>query len=467
MKEKEGKIGILFGAGAEVCFCMPSGAEFAMMIFSPEEKIIEQAKKNFKNYYDKDEKDEKKFKTFGVTEYNLVLKSIIENHIDKFPEFNDEDKNKLEKYIDSIKVFKNAGELNKNAKLREKKTIYTKENFLSLVWTLAAFYLIQKADSIKQDAVKKIDLGDKLQELFKDSVDSIFSIDYEKFLKLKSETLSILLMKKDAAKADNEEVEKVGKEQIDLFIELSDKVKKIYSEIFDYQLLLNEYYGYLFKESSCSKKADSSETKKNKIVSFLFIIQQCIEQLFNEKKPFENTYYSDIKKNNPENFEIASTNYSEIDGLNITFLNGATNKYLDLKSFDIVCGEQAVKAKSCVPFIFPQTALKPLVSIDSISPFVDVYSRFKECEKIAVVGFGFNYDDVLLKSMFHKLILEGKRVVYFSYGEKEEEVFKNLEKKLNIVENSSTLKVKEIDKNRNVIKDNKNRQNWLEYLEQN
>ena len=51
MKEKEGKIGILFGAGAEVCFCMPSGAEFAMMIFSPEEKIIEQAKKNFKNYY--------------------------------------------------------------------------------------------------------------------------------------------------------------------------------------------------------------------------------------------------------------------------------------------------------------------------------------------------------------------------------------------------------------------------------
>ena len=153
--------------------------------------------------------------------------------------------------------------------------------------------------------------------------------------------------------------------------------------------------------------------------------------------------------------------------MNITFLNGATNKYLDLKSFDIVCGEQAEKVKSCVPFIFPQTALKPLVSIDSISPFVDVYSRFKECEKIAVVGFGFNYDDVLLKSMFHKLILEGKRVVYFSYGEKEEEVLKNLEKKLNIVENSSSLKVKKIDKNRNVIKDNKNCQNWLKYLEQN
>ena len=74
-----GRTGILFGAGAEVCFGMPSGTEFAMMIFSPEEKIIEQAKKNFKNYYDKDDNDEKKFKTFGVTEYNLVLKSIIEN----------------------------------------------------------------------------------------------------------------------------------------------------------------------------------------------------------------------------------------------------------------------------------------------------------------------------------------------------------------------------------------------------
>lgn len=459
-----GRTGILFGAGAEVCFGMPSGAEFAMMIFSPEEKIIEQAKKNFKNYYDKDDKDEKKFKTFGVTEYNLVLKSIIENHIDKFPEFNDEDKNKLEKYIDSIKVFKNAGELNENAKPRAKKSIYTKENFLVLVQTFAAFYLIQKADAIKQDAVKKLDLGDKLQELFNDSVNSIFSIDYEKFIKLKAETLSILLMKKDDAKTDDEEVENVGKEQINLFIELSDKVKKIYSEIFDYQLLLNDYYGYLFKESSCSKKTDSSETKKNKIVSFLFIIQQCIEQLFNEKKPFENTYYSDIKKNNLENFEIASTNYSEINGLDITFLNGATNKYLDLESFDIVFGEQVKKTKSYVPFIFPQTALKPLVSIDSIYPFVDVYNRFKECEKIAVVGFGFNYDDVLLKSMFHKLILDRKKVVCFCYEKKEEEALADLKKKLNIVENSSTLTVKEIDKNRNVIKDNKN---WLEYLEQN
>ena len=449
-----GKTGILFGAGAEVCFGMPSGAEFAMMIFSPEEKIIEQAKRNFKNYYDN---DEKKFKNFGVNEYNLVLKSIIENHIDKFPDYNDENKKNLEKFIDSINKFKEAKDLNINAKPRAKKPIYTKENFLSLVQTLAAFYLIRKADAIKQNAVTNLDLGDKVQELFKDSVNSIFSIDHEKFLKLKAETLSLLLMKKD-----NEEVEKVGEEQISLFIELCDKVKKIYSEIFDYQLLLNEYYGYLFKENSCDKKASSSETKKNKIVSFLFIIQQCIEQLFNEKKPFENTYYSDIKKNDLNRFEIASTNYSEINGLNIMFLNGATNKYLDLESFDIVCGEQAEKVKSCVPFIFPQTALKPLVSIDSISPFVDVYSRFKECEKIAVVGFGFNYDDVLLKSMFHKLILEGKRIVCFSYEEKEEEALKNLEKKLNVAENSSALTVKEIDKDRNVIKANKN---WLDYLQ--
>ncbi len=456
MKEKDDKIGILFGAGAEVCFGMPTGSDFAMMIFSPEEKIIEQAKKDFKKYYDD---DEKKFKPFGVNEYNLVLKSIIENHIDKLPYFNDEDENKLKMYIDSRNSFKESKELNENAKPREKKTIYTKENFLALVQTFAAFYLIKKADAIRRNAITDLELGHKIQELFNDSVNSIFSIDYENFLKLKAETLSVLLAKKD-----NEEVENVGKEQINLFIELSDKVKKIYSEIFDYQLLLNEYYGYLFKENSCGKKADASETKKNKIVSFLFIIQQCIEQLFNEKKPFENTYYSDIKENNPENFDIASTNYSEIDGLNITFLNGVTNKYLDLKSFDIVCGEQAEKAKTCVPFIFPQTALKPLVSIDSIYPFVDIYNRFKGCEKIAVVGFGFNYDDVLLKSMFHKLILDGKRVVYFSYGEKEEEALADLEKKLNIVENSLSLTVKEIDKNRNVVKENKN---WLEYLEQN
>ena len=84
-----------------------------------------------------------------------MLKSIIENHIDKFPEFNDENKKNLEKYVDRIKTFKEAKELNENDKPRAKKSIYTQENFLSLLRTLAIFYFIQKAD-----AVINLDLGD-------------------------------------------------------------------------------------------------------------------------------------------------------------------------------------------------------------------------------------------------------------------------------------------------------------------
>ena len=115
---------------------MPTGSDFAMMIFSPEEKVIEQAKKNFKKYYDD---DEKKFKLFGVNEYNLVLKSIIENYIDKFPYFHDEDENKLKMYIDSRNSFKESKELNENAKPREKKQFIQRKTFWHLCKHLQHF----------------------------------------------------------------------------------------------------------------------------------------------------------------------------------------------------------------------------------------------------------------------------------------------------------------------------------------
>ena len=453
----EEKIGILFGAGAEICFGMPTGAEFAMKIFSPSEEILEKAKENFLRYYCN---DEKKFKTFGSTEYNLVLKSIIENHIEKLPNFTTDDENQLEKFIDSIGNFKKSEELNKNVKSGSKKSIYTQENFFSLVKTFAAFYLVKKANNITETAFTNLNYKDKIQNLFNDSLSTLFSINYEKFLKLKSDFLSILLMKKENG-ADNEEKDLVGQEQIDLFIEISDKVKKIYSEIFDYQFLLNEYYGYLFREKKSDKGNEPFDIKQNKMVSFLFIIQQCIEQTFDKEKSLKNTYYSDLLNEKSIDFELASTNYSEIQGLDVMFLNGATNKYLDLNSFDIVNSDQAEKLTFCVPFIFSQTSLKPLVSIDSISPYVNVYNKFCECSKIAVVGFGFNYNDCLLKSMFHKLILENKRVVYFSYGRTREETMKDLLEKLNIKSDNSSLTVIKIDDSRKVSETG---EKWIEYL---
>ena len=113
-----------------------------------------------------------------------------------------------------------------------------------------------------------------------------------------------------------------------------------------------------------------------------------------KKKTLEKgkTYYADILDKNRKDFFIASTNYSKIPELEIEYLNGSTDKYLNLDGFDVVAEESVPKNKNCVPFIFPQTTLKPFVSVDAVLPFAKTFENFNKCSKIAVIGFNFNVD---------------------------------------------------------------------------
>ena len=46
--------------------------------------------------------------------------------------------------------------------------------------------------------------------------------------------------------------------------------------------------------------------------------------------------------------------------------------------------------------------------------YVELYEKFKECDSIAIIGYGFNGDDGHINGMFRSLIEEEQKYSYFS-----------------------------------------------------
>lgn len=70
-----------------------------------------------------------------------------------------------------------------------------------------------------------------------------------------------------------------------------------------------------------------------------------------------------------------------------------------------------------VPFIFTQSGVKPLTSITMSQRYVELYEKFKECDSIAIIGYGFNGDDGHINGMFRSLIEEDQKDIHiFHYN---------------------------------------------------
>lgn len=449
MEEKDNKIGILFGAGAERCFKMPTGSDFAMEILFPKNNVKDSAKKMFSEVFG----NKKMFRFFDGIDYKSVIKSTVEkrkNVLEKFFTEKNIDISLFNGYYKKIEEFLTF-EKNKA------KTEPCVDDLRKLVRLYAAFFIISKG--IKERDSFNAAIGaesNSIKNLFDDvPIEDLYSFNYIRLISLNKETVSLVRTKLDSN-------EKSGNSSlIDVYEEVRRNVYDIFAKTLDYQLLMNEYYDYLFDENE-------SSSKRNKIASFLFVIQQYIKNQFDEKKALEKgkTYYADILNKNQNDFFIASTNYSKIPDLEIEYLNGSTDRYLNLDGFDVVAEESVPENKKCVPFIFPQTTLKPFVSVDAVLPFAKTFEEFNKCSKIAVIGFNFNDDDSLIKSMFHKLLMSGKKIIYFKHKHGKDENVHNdehkLKEKLCLSDNTGDLIVRLIDDDR---KDAESGKNWLDYLQ--
>lgn len=436
------KIGVLFGAGAEIAYNMPSGMKFAANILFPDNDIANKSEENFDTYLGATAG----FQKLTATDRKTILKSMVKHNKKKIQEFF-EKLDEIETYKPLRDRYVDNDAANNEFNTDIPKTLKALTDFseetevISFILTL---YVSVTAEIHVQD------FNDKLS-IFKSWLPDkdVAKTNFDVLPSLSEKLVKNLYDKKNE---DNTTVK---------------LAKELFEKSLNYEGLLTPYYDNLFSDK------DFSSSSFRKIASLLFIAQEYVKKSFNAKP--DETYYNDIKQDGKNDWTVATTNYSNVEDYlgfgektenPIFYLNGNVNKYLNLKTYDIIDENEAKKEKSCVPLLLLQTTVKPFLAFEFIEMFTDAYKNFKKCDVIGVIGFGFNEDDGVINSMFRKLLKDNKTVVYFKYaGER------NKESKNNRDINSFPSQLKEFEKNLKIVPlfDDRKLQDgtttWISYLE--
>ncbi|MDY6398759.1 MAG: hypothetical protein SPL22_13675 [Treponema sp.] len=399
MEESNKKLAFLFGAGAEIDYGMPSGIEFARNILFPSNDVIKKAEENAKKFGIN-------FLKFTTTDIQGVIKSELDMHKGKIKSFFTE----LDlKYSEKLEVPKREYESSESdfpyvlsyiAKKYSENTEGNKKNY-NLIKFLISMYVIWKGDDYVRDFSKNVVQEKKLESFLSDT--DLLVLDYKKLFVLSRELVT------DMYDGTSDES---GDAKV-----LKDMAKELFEKSLNYQEFLSKFYENLF----VPKEKRRTDSKFRKIASFLFVVQAYVMSKEESNEMPEGPSYYDILESKKDFYDIhiATTNYTHfLENIGIGdcgYLNGKLDKYINLDTFDILSEKKALECKNCVPFIFPQSAVKPLVSIDVMLDYANTYNTFSSCVTIAVIGFAFNPDDALLISMFRKLIKDERKILYFIY----------------------------------------------------
>lgn len=484
------KIGLFFGAGAEISYGLPSGGRFALDIFKMDNSNDKATFKKMLAEIDKRSIYASKWlpsdylkrtvTTFGKTQHEQIIISSLENKrsqiinylnnfdahskkiIDEFKKnnidvdkcFEDLNGSKVGSFLfthevkinnilgDCVKLFdskyfsailqileKSKG--NSDSRIEDLKNLV--KSFIELlIGAMGEDFLHKINDSIFE---KKPDLLD----IFDDFC-GFFSFDYNKI-----SGLSYVLSNHNQKTKD---VNKVDCNIDNILCFVLRLLEEIFIVALDYQFLIDSYFRYLYMPKN-------DWAKFCKISIFLMTVHSYIT------KNRENTlklmiegdgYYQDTNKLLGDNIYIIGTsNYNTLEKVlnkKVIHLNGSVDDYYDPYKNRIVDNDYIEKYKHIyVPFLFTQSGIKPYSSVSMSRRYVDIYDRFSECDTIGVVGFGFNADDGHINSLFRELIEEkGKRVVVFNYPSDQNVDYKE---KLRL-SNLGNLIIKDISEDRKV-----------------
>lgn len=452
------KVGLFFGAGAEIAYGLPSGGRFALDIFRMD---TAKDKHDFKEMLkDVDSKSpyaakwlpndylSRSVSTFGKSQYEQLIGSSLENKRQQIIEFlNNFDiqavsvKKKFTALgIDINENFREItgstiGEvfysqdvklnsaLGNNIKLFESEYFsailkvldckgQTHEAWIGDLKNIVRSFIELLIGAVGEDFLHRI--NDSIFEKKPDSIDvfddfcGYFNFDYKRI-----SGLDYILDGRAQEINESMSVENA-------VLEFSRQIlEEIFVVALDYQTLIDSYYRYLF-----TPKSDWA--KFCKISIFLMTVRRYITQNQNEAKQKivnGNGYYQDVNelKNQADISTIGTTNYNTfidtVTGLNTKYLNGSVDDFYDPYKNKIIPEEDAVgSGHICVPFLFTQSGIKPLTSVSMSRRYVELFDKFSECDIIGVIGFGFNSDDGHINGLFRELIEDKKKkVVIFSY----------------------------------------------------
>lgn len=484
------KVGFLFGAGAEICYGLPTGGKFALDIFRQDVSVskkefikmrssINNSTKYAGNWLPEDYAY-RSVSVYGKSVIENIIKDTLEhkreyiiNNLNNFDSYAKKGKEYI-KDIDIIiyKILKREVtdmQLNNcisfNPALVEGDKIFSNHYFSALL----LIYREKILSSNIQSELKKIivsilqlQIGALGSSLVKNINDNIFRRKDEE-IDLFDDIGEVLRLNYQSAGVigveylyDNFIIEK--KEELDdeskIIYFAKSILEEIFSSVLDYKSLIDSNWHYLY----CPK---NEWAKFCKISIFLLTVKNYIEQ--NIPTQIDNNgYYDDLKdyieESKIEVAKIATTNYNNIIAQklekDITYLNGSVTQWYDpyLNKID---KKENMPNKFIVPLLFTQSGTKPMTSIFKSSEYVDLYRDWKESSCIIIVGFGFNKDDEHINGIIRTLVNDdNKKVVIVGKNISKNKIIERL-----VIEHTSNIEVYQVDEERKI--ENKL---WIEFI---
>ncbi|WP_457794589.1 hypothetical protein [Acinetobacter baumannii] len=483
------KVGLFFGAGAEIGYGLPSGGKFAIDLFRQDptpykKEFREQLKKidsrsPYANSWLPKDYAKKSIFAFGKNEFTSIIESSIQykrnDIIKKLNDFDNEftwackqlgieESDLKEKFTQEMG--KDVGEVlyDQDIKINEKLTkdvklfgteyysaaleiIRSKTNCDDLRRYVIAFLQLL-VGAYGQDFVQN--LNEELFESAPDDLpifDDIFGMFRLEFDRVGSTALELLLNEERSFEtAESATI-------ITLFSAVTQQIlENVFSTVLDYQKLIDDHFRYLFSPST-------EWAKFTRMAIFMEIAHDYIIQQKPENLP-EHGYYHDVKsllETGAEVGVIGTSNYNnlfkeisddlELPSIDVFHLNGSTKDFYNPYKNEVIQIDDKSTYENeqiLVPFMLTQSGLKPLTSVEMSRRYVELFDAYKNVDAIISIGFGFNKDDSHINGLFRELIEKHNKKLFIVTVDPEETA-KEIKKKLRLDNHLDNVKMVLVD----------------------
>jgi hypothetical protein len=150
-------------------------------------------------------------------------------------------------------------------------------------------------------------------------------------------------------------------------------------------------------------------------------------------------FYYDFEQFYDNDYDIKgviTTNYTrfiERTKQNVAYINGRLDRFELPFTREVKSVTELKKSDFVFPFIFPQTAIKPIVCGYQIEEFNKAYKIMTESKNLVIIGYNVNEDDNHLNSLLTQFIKgdSEKRIIYCRYlsDDKQDDLASVFEKK--------------------------------------
>ena len=504
------KIGLFFGAGAEIGYGLPSGGKFAIDLFREDPSVYKtnlrkllknlDSRSSYANNWLPQGYADKSIYAFGRNEFTSIIESSIEyNREEIIRRLNSFDK-ECDQIINELGIGRESvedkfseitgntfGERTYTQNIRLNELLSRDVKLFESEYYSGMLDLIkteEETDDLRRYVTSFLQLlvgahGQALvqrlnQELFEaapddlpifDDISGMFKLEFNR---VGSTALELLLEEHRCFDTSQSAT------AISIFCAIAQKfLENLFTTVLDYQKLIDDHFRYLF-----SPKTEWA--KFTRMVIFLNIARDYISaKVPNVSQNSPLGYYHDLRNltDDVEISAVGTANYNSIlnqvaesIGLQlpqVQHLNGSTSDYYNPYKNSVISSDSpdAVPSEQIhVPFILTQSGIKPLTSVTMSRRYVQLFDAFRNSDAIVVVGFGFHKDDSHINGLFRELIESEGKPLYWVNKEADgtaQDQQRNLLKKLRLSqEHRNLVKVIPVNADSRLI----GNQSWLEYV---